>query len=169
MKMVTVMTFNERAEAEILRKHLEAVGVPSHVLDERNQQRYRFMAEGFAGVHVQVGRDYFDRARPLAEQWDLTNPSGKRAVHCPQCGSSRIEFPQITRKFLMPWAYAFLCAVGVCEKKFYCENCHYTWPPRPKTEAPTDILGWPVRSKVPTAAGPDRPARPEEASEPPPQ
>jgi hypothetical protein len=150
MNMVTVMTFNDPADAEVLRKRLEDAGIPTHILDERRQQRYRFMAEEIAGIHVQVDRGFFELARPLTEQWEIGAAAAKKAVHCPQCGSSRIEFPQVTRKFLMPWAYALLCAVGVCEKKFYCEDCHYTWPLHPKTAAPTDILGWPIRSKVPS-------------------
>ena len=87
----------------------------------------------------------------MAEKWVVVQSAMKKAVHCPQCGSSRVEFPQVTRKFLMPWAYAFLCAVGVCEKRFYCEDCHNTWPLHPKTQRPTDILGWPIRPKAPSA------------------
>ena len=161
MNMVTVMTFNERPDADAIQQRLTQAGVPNQVIDERRQQRYRFWAEEMAGIHIQVSRDNFERARDQLQQWHQSNPVGDKAVHCPQCGSSRVEFPQVTRKFLMPMSYAFLCAIGVCEKRFYCEDCHFTWPLRAKVETPTDILGWPIRSpkeKPAVEAGEQKPS-----------
>lgn len=145
MNMVTVMTFNERPDADAIQHRLTEAGVPSQVIDERRQQRYRFWAEEIAGIHIQVSRGDFERARNLFQQWRQSGQPDDKAVHCPQCNSSRVEFPQVTRKFLMPMTYAFLCAIGVCEKRFYCEDCHFTWPLRAKVDPPTDLLGWPIR------------------------
>jgi len=146
--MVTILTFDGPVEAQALKQRFEAAGVPAHVLDERRQQRYRFLAEERAGIHLQVAREDFERARQLAVEWEATDLGIKQAVYCPQCKSSRVEFPQVTRKFLMPSVYAFLCAIGVCEQRYYCEDCHYTWSPHPKPDQPTDLLGWPVRAKA---------------------
>jgi hypothetical protein len=149
MRFVTVLTFDDPAEAQTLKQCLESAGVSARVLDERWQQRYRFLSEEVAGVHVQVERDSFERARQLLVEWEASEAGLKKAVHCPQCGSSRVEFPQATRKFLTPTLLSLLFALRLCEKRFYCEDCHYTWPLRTKPDEPTDILGWPIKSKDP--------------------
>ena len=48
-------------------------------------------------------------------------------IRCPQCGSSNIEYPQMTRKFLTPALMGLLCAPRIIPKEFYCQDCHYTW------------------------------------------
>ena len=52
---------------------------------------------------------------------------GCTMIRCPQCGSSNIEYPQMTRKFLTPALVAVLCALKIIPKEFYCQDCHYTW------------------------------------------
>jgi hypothetical protein len=59
------------------------------------------------------------------------------AVRCPDCGSSRIEYPQFTRKFLTPNVIGLLSAMHLFEKEYYCEDCHFTWPdPHSKPHRP---------------------------------
>jgi hypothetical protein len=36
-----------------------------------------------------------------------------------------------------------LISMGFAEKNFYCKDCHYTWPPKPKRKPERDLLGWP--------------------------
>ena len=72
----------------------------------------------------------------------------REAVRCPECLSSRIEFPQITRKFLTPaLCQVLLMAVHIMPRLYYCMDCHFTWPKVSKPEPELDVLGWPLNSK----------------------
>jgi hypothetical protein len=143
--MVTEATFNEPEEARPLCERLEAMGIHAEVKDERNLQKYWFMAEPLAGVHLRVDRHDYERAHQLLTNWDAADGALKHAIHCPECGSSRIEFPQFTRKFISPSFYAVLCKLRLFEKKFYCEECHLTWPLSEKLPPRLDALGWPAK------------------------
>jgi hypothetical protein len=154
MKMVNEATFNEPEEAEPLRQRLEAVGIHADILDERNLQKYWFMSDPLAGVHLRVERAQLETADALLHKWDSAEGALKSALHCPACDSPRVDFPQFTRKFVSPGIYAVLCALHLFERKFYCNDCHYTWPLSHKLEPKTDLLGWPVREKKPPPASP---------------
>lgn len=146
--MVTEVTFNKPEEAEPLKKRLEAAGIRAEIQDERKHQRYWFISEPLAGVHLRVGRSQYENASRLLREWNASDGVLKNAVHCPACSSSRVEFPQFTRKFVSPSFYAVLCDLHIFERKFYCEDCHFTWPVQKKIDPPTDLLGWPVKEET---------------------
>ena len=147
MDDVTVLTFNEPEQAEPLEKQLEKAGIPAPVFDERKLQKYWFIAEPLAGIRLRVDKQNYERAEKLLDEWDAMDGALRDAVHCPQCGSSEVEYPQFTRKFVTPTIYAILCAIGLFEKKFYCQHCHLTWPTKVLVEPKTDILGWPEKKE----------------------
>lgn len=152
MNMVTEATFNEQEQAQSLQKRLESAGIKAEVHDERKLQRFWFISEPFAGIHLRVDTRDYQAAKKLLEEWDAQEGILRTAVHCPACRSSRVQYPQFTRKFVSPTIYAFLCAVGLFQKKFYCEECHFTWPPTEKHYPPTDLLGWPIKEKSAASA-----------------
>lgn len=154
MKTVTEVTFNEPEEAEPLLQRLRAAGIRAEVHDERKRQRYLFMSQPLAGVHLRVDREQMEEAHRLLQLWDASEGVLNRAARCPGCGSSRLEFPQFTRKFSSPAFYAVLCALHLFERRFYCEDCHLTWPLSQKLPRPTDALGWPVRETLPASLDP---------------
>jgi predicted Zn-ribbon and HTH transcriptional regulator len=146
MNGVAVSTFNKPEEAEPLKKRLEAAGVTAQIYDERKRQQYLFLSETLAGIHVRVDKEDYWRAKSLMVSWDDAEGVLRQAVHCPECRSTRVEFPQFTRKFLSPSFYALVCKLGLLERTFYCEDCHFTWSLRPaNVEQPTDLLGWPKK------------------------
>jgi transposase-like protein len=144
MEMVTVATFNEPEQAEPLRKRLQETGVPARIHDERRLQKW-FMSETLAGIRVQVERHHYAEAKKLLAEWDVGHGALREAIHCPECKSSQIEYPQFTRKFIFPSIGLFLSTLGFVQKKFYCQECHYTWPLKQKVQAETDLLGWPKK------------------------
>ena len=145
MHPVTVATFNEGDKARRLKEALEQNGIQARVHDETRLQRYLFYSKPLASKKVQVDETDFERADKLVQAWDK-DPLMEGAVHCPQCSSSRVEFPQYTRKFVIPNIIEELfVALGFVNQEFYCENCHHTWPAKPeKPLPPMDALGWPM-------------------------
>ncbi len=149
MEPVTILTFNEPEQAEPVCRRLEKAGLHPEVYDERPRQKFWFTSNRLAGIRVRVDKHEYEQAERVIEEWEDAEPDLLRdAVHCPECGSSEVDYPQFNRKFkLEPAVYAMLSAVGFFEKKFYCQHCHYTWPVAQRIEPRTDILGWPEENE----------------------
>jgi transposase-like protein len=126
--MVTIATFNETAKARRLKERFQQAGIKADIHNEGHLQQVAFMSKPQANIKVQVEDEDFERAQPLMVEWEATDPDIAAAViRCPQCGSSRIEYPQMTRKALTPAMASILFALKIFPKEFYCEDCHYTW------------------------------------------
>lgn len=148
MKRVPVATFNELAPARRLQQRLAQAGFASFLRDESKLERLWFLSEPLAAIHVEVPQPDYLAARQVIQQWDATDGVLSEAVRCPDCGSARVEYPQITRKFLTPVVEALLMAVHGLPRKFYCLDCQFTWSPRPPVEPERDLLGWPRHSRL---------------------
>ena len=126
--MVTIATFNEPAKAKELKARFQQAGLHADVHNEAPLQTVGFMSKPQANAKVLVEDKDFEQAQALMIEWESTDPAIAAAlIRCPQCGSSRIEYPQMTRKFLTPGLVVLLCALKIVPKEFYCQDCHYTW------------------------------------------
>ena len=123
-----VATFHNRSGAEAFGEYLVRNGVGIKVQDERRLQRYWFLSRPRAGIHVHVLKERLPLAEQMLKEWEASVTPGTRAIHCPACDSSRIQYPQMTRRFLLPTLVAQLGVwLGIFTQSFYCESCHHTW------------------------------------------
>jgi hypothetical protein len=62
-----------------------------------------------------------------------------RAIRCPACGSLRVQYPQMTRRFLLPTLSLHLGIIlRFIAHEAYCESCHWLWGfPKHPVSAPT--------------------------------
>ncbi len=148
MKAVPIVTFNEIGPAQVLRDRLQMAGIPATIHDESKVERFWFMSEPLASVHIVVPPADYLSARHQVEDWDKADGALRDAVRCPACNASRIEYPQITRKFVTPILLRPFMALGLMPKEYYCQDCAYTWSPEKKVEPELDVLGWPYDSKM---------------------
>jgi transposase-like protein len=126
--MVTIATFNEPSKAKRLKERFQQAGVKADIHNEGHLQAVAFMSKPQANVKVHVDDDDFERAQQLMTEWETTDPDVASAiVKCPQCGSSSIQYPQLTRKAITPAMASVLFALRIFPKEFYCEDCHFTW------------------------------------------
>ena len=126
--MVTIATFNEPAKAKHLKDRLQQQGVKADVHNEGHLQSVAFMSKPQASAKVMVDEKDFVAAHNLMVDWEASDPDlGASAIRCPQCQSPRIEYPQLTRKFLTPGLAGIMFALGIFQKEFYCQDCHFTW------------------------------------------
>ncbi len=126
--MVTIATFEETTKAKRLKDRFQQAGLTADIHNEGHLQRVAFMSKPQANVKVQVEDNDFERAQSLMVEWEATDPEiGAAIIRCPQCNSSRIEYPQMTRKALTPAMAGILFALRIFTKEFYCEDCHFTW------------------------------------------
>ena len=85
------------------------------------------MSKPQANAKVMVTEEDFEAAHKLMVEWEASDPEVGSAIRCPQCKSPRIEYPQLTRKFLTPAIASILFAMKIFPKEFYCQDCHFTW------------------------------------------
>lgn len=142
---MTVATFNERAPADRLTARLREAGFNADLFDESQAQKWLLMnMTPRAHMRVRVLKQESDRAVQQIADWEKTEGALDGAVRCPQCASSRIEYPQFSRRTLMSALPAAVAAAGLIEREYYCEACGNTWQEEPKANPELDVLNWPV-------------------------
>ena len=126
--MVTIATFHEPTKAKRLKERFQQAGIKADIHNESQLQTMAFMSKPQANAKVEVEDDEFERAQQLMVEWEASDPDIASAlVRCPQCSSSNIEYPQLTRKAITPALAGILFALRIFPKEFYCQDCHYTW------------------------------------------
>ena len=137
-----VAAFENKKDAEEFHTHLLRQGMDAQVYDERKLQSWWFLARSKIGVRVQVPSKDFGAVADRVNTDPLAMTILKKAVHGPSCHSLKVEYPQMTRRFLLPTMIAhFLVLIGVMKHCYYCEDCHYTWTRnrRPTGPVPTKV------------------------------
>ncbi len=129
---ITVATFNNALQARRLPEFLTNSGITAQVQDEHRLQKAWFLARPLASHHVRVPELVFQNT----QQFLATDPTAttllKSAYRCPECNSTRVQYPQMTRKNVLPTLIAhFFVLVGVMRQECYCEDCHNSWVPIP--------------------------------------
>ena len=141
---LTVATFNDRAPADRLCARLREAGYNADLFDESSAQKWLLLnLKPRAQMRVRVPSDEGNRALQQLKDWEAEGAMAD-AVRCPQCASSRIEYPQFSRRTLMSALPAAAAAAGIIERQFYCEACGFTWDAEPKPEPDLDVLNWPT-------------------------
>src|SRR5258708_3778815 len=113
MDTITVATFNVASKAEPLKHRLEEAHIPVEIHDESIMERLWFVAKPLAAVRLKVHSRDFENAIRLIRLWDEQDGVLRDAIRCPECHSSRVEYPQFTRKFFTPNLLGILAAVGL--------------------------------------------------------
>jgi transposase-like protein len=99
-------------------------------------------------MKVHVHKEEYEQAKKLVQEWEKEGVM-TQAVRCPQCGSSRIEYPQFSRRTAGSMFFALLSAAHLIPREYYCEDCQFTWPDKVIPDVDRDALNWPRKSKVP--------------------
>ena len=133
--MVTIATFNDAPKAKHLKQRLEEAGVKADVHNEAHFQKVTSLSAPHANAKVLVEEKDFPAAQKLIVEWETSDPDIRAAVRCPQCQSPRVQYPQLARSFpFIPGLAGILFALGIFQKEFYCQDCHFTWPDEVQTE-----------------------------------
>ena len=145
---MTLASFNELAPAEVLAARLRGAQFSAEVRNDANEQKWKlYNLHPLAHMQVVVPETEADRAIKQLAAWDAADGALAQAVRCPECRSTRIEYPQFSRRTIMGALPAAFAAAGVIERNFFCESCHFTWPAEPPKAGPElDILNWPKKT-----------------------
>lgn len=123
---VNVAVFEDIKDGQILETFFRDHGVDSRTYNDKLVQLFLFLCPPRVTHRVQVREDHFQMA---VRAMDDEHPAIlEKAIHCPSCGSLRINYPQMTRRFFLP---TLLLHSGIIFRiiahECYCENCHLTW------------------------------------------
>ncbi len=130
MSWMDVALFTRHAKAEPVLQLLIRAGFTPKIEEKSWLQALWFVPKRSAGFRLAVPADQFERTEKLLLDQDTDGGVLREAVRCPECKSLRVEFPQFARHSLMTNFLLGLAAeLRLVERNFYCENCHYTWPP----------------------------------------
>ena len=129
MNTLPVALFPSPAEAEPIKQRLRSSGFAAEVHGEGWLQALWFVPKRKLGLQLEVPAEQFERAEQFLLDWDAAEHTLHDAIRCPECGSLRVAFPQFARhSILTNLALGMAAELGLVEKSFYCEDCHFTWP-----------------------------------------
>jgi len=121
-----VAVFENVIDGKMLEAFFRDKGLESRAYDDKVFRYFLFLRPPRITYRVQVRRNHLESAHGLL---DRKAPAiFEKALHCPSCGSLQVNYPQMTRKFIMPTVILHLGIIfRVIEHQCYCENCHYIW------------------------------------------
>lgn len=132
---VNIALFEDVHEGGALARILQGKGFEARVYYDKLLQTFLFLCPPRATFRAQVRRDDFKVATHFLNTQPEAAPVLEHAIHCPSCGSLRVNYPQMTRKFFLPTLVLHLGIIfRVIEHEAYCDACHHTWN-LPKTES----------------------------------
>ena len=130
-------------------KALEAIlrdkGFDARTYDDKWFRYFLFLRPPLVTYHVQVRKNHFDDAIKFLE---TSSPAVLgRAMHCPACESVHVNYPQMTRGFVLPTIALHLGIIfHVVDHQCYCSDCHHMWSlpgDKPATPKVRDVKPFP--------------------------
>jgi hypothetical protein len=135
-----VAIFEDINTARALESFFRGKALESRIYYDKALQMFLFLCPPHLTWRVQVPGNSFYYAHELLEK----NPPEilEQAIHCPSCGSLQVNYPQMTRKFLLPTILLHLGIIfRIIEHQCYCEKCRWMWSiPRSQTVTDTSAV-----------------------------
>lgn len=135
LKMITIKTFMDPIEANIIKGRLESQGIPTMLLDENTVSTYWLYAQAIGGIRMQVKEEDVEQALAILKEdqarmyllEDDNETQEEGVVHCPNCHSSNLGVNKYSKSF---FGFSWLL-VGfpllLPDKKYHCFNCGNDW------------------------------------------
>jgi hypothetical protein len=123
---VDVAIFRSLSDGQALQAFLEGRGVEARAYDDKLFRYFLFLRPPQVTYRVQVRKN--DVGHALGFMNSKSPTVLDKALHCPSCGSLQVNYPQMTRKFVLPTVLLHLGIIfRFIEHDCYCEHCHAMW------------------------------------------
>lgn len=140
MERMCVALFTIRAKAEPVKDRLVRTGINAEIHDETKLGKLWFLGNRSAGARLEVPSHQLEAAEKMLRDWSSTEGELAGVIHCPECRSLRVQYPQLAyHSLLTNLTVGIASELGFVERDFYCEDCHFTWPKegeRPRRDRP---------------------------------
>jgi hypothetical protein len=141
---VDVAVFEDLDAGKAVEAFMTDQGLAARTYDDKFFRYFLFLRPPRVTFRVQVRQDNMKAAGDILA---AARPDAlQKAIHCPSCGSRRVSYPQMTRKFLLPTVLLHLGIIfRVIDHECFCEHCHHAWnlpggnvraAPRPVSQFP---------------------------------
>lgn len=133
--MITIKTFMNPIEANIIKGRLESQGIPTMLLDENTVNTYWLYAQAIGGIRMQVKEEDVEHALAILKEdqakmyllEDENDGDNKQIVKCPNCHSSNLGVEKYSKSiFGFSWLLVGFPLL-VPDKKYHCFNCGKDW------------------------------------------
>ena len=121
-----VAVFEQLASGKSLEMFLVNRGIEARTCDDKLFRHFLFLRPPQVTYRIQVRQNHLADVRDLLH----SEPPAilDAALHCPSCGSLRVNYPQMTRRFVLPTVLLHLGIIfRIIEHQCYCEHCHEMW------------------------------------------
>ena len=121
-----VAVFEELADGKRLEVFLCDKGFEARTYDDKTFRYFLFLRPPRVTYRVQVRKNHHEGIADLVQS--KAPAVLDKALRCPACGSLRVSYPQMTRKFILPTVMLHVGIIfRVIEHECYCEHCHHVW------------------------------------------
>ena len=133
-----VAIFENVSDCQLLEMDLKNKGFETRTYNDKLLQFFLFLCPPHATIRVQVRGNDLKNATYFLDHEPATSALLQKAIRCPSCGSLRVQYPQMTRKFFLPTLLLHLGIIfRVIVHEAYCESCHWLWSlPKKRVSAP---------------------------------
>jgi hypothetical protein len=123
---VDVAVYETSESGKILATYLKERKFEARVYDDKLLRYFLFLRPPRVTYRVQIRESEYKIVTNILEK-EMPEIL-EDALHCPSCGSLRINYPQMTRKFLMPTILLHLGIIfRIVEHEAFCDHCHCIW------------------------------------------
>ena len=123
---MSVAVFEDVNDGRLLEIFLREMDIHARTYNDKLLQNFLFLCPPRVTYRVQVRKNHYVRATEVLET--APPPVLDKAFQCPTCGSLRVNYPQMTRKFFFPTILLHLGIIfRIIDHECYCENCHHIW------------------------------------------
>ena len=130
LQSTLIAAFEIREDAAKLQQFLCEAGLNATLRDLTFEQPENAIPPDFARYQVHVPEAEGPAADALVSSSEESVLLLQSAIHCPECGSLRILYPNIPRNFLVSAVMRVMVKMRVLDGEYLCLSCQHEWPPR---------------------------------------
>ncbi len=120
--------FENAFDGQMLERILKGKGFEARMYNDKLLQLFLFLCPPHATFRIQIRQNDFKSATEFLDNEPHAQAILQKAIHCPSCGFLRVQYPQMTRKFVLPTLFLHLGIIfRIIEHEAYCESCHFIW------------------------------------------
>jgi hypothetical protein len=125
---VSVAVYEHEGEARKLERFLQGRKFEARTYDDKVMRALLFLRPPQKTHRVQVRMNDFKVVAHLVTQDAEAGELLEDSLHCPDCGSLHVQYPQMTRRFVLPTVLLHAgILLRIIDHEAYCEHCHFVW------------------------------------------
>jgi tetratricopeptide (TPR) repeat protein len=127
--LVTIASYSQEGEAQVVRGRLEAEGIWAVVADEGIVNANWLYSIAVGGVKVRVRESDVERALSILgiELQDDELEQEEESAKCPRCGSAEIRYELFERRAVFGSWLVLSVPLPFAKRKWRCKSCGYEW------------------------------------------